>query len=324
MLPSFAYVQPRTLDEAIDHLAHGDARLLAGGSDLLGCLRDGVFVADRLVSLSALAELRGIRIASDGLHIGALTPLSEVAASESIREGWPGLAAAAGEVASPQLRNQGTVGGNLCQKPRCWYYRGDLHCLRKGGDDCFALDGENAYHCILGESGCCIVHPSDTAPALIALAASAQIAGPAGERSVDLGSFFVSPADDVTRETVLEPGEILTEVFLPNAATGTVSNYRKVRARRSWDFALAGLAHALQMEGSKVLSGRVVLAGVAPIPWRSTAVEEVIVGAELTPKTIARAAAASVEGAASLGQNTYKIQLVRGMVEEELSRVAGR
>ena len=317
MLPSFSYIPVRSLDEAVDHLTGGDARIHAGGTDLLGCLRDGVLTATKVVSLSGLDELRGIRIEAGTAHIGALTTIAEITASPMLQQRWPGLTQAAGEVASPQLRNQGTLGGNLCQKPRCWYYRGDFHCLRKGGPECFALDGQNQYHCIFGESGCCIVHPSDTAPALIAL--GARVHTSVG-RDIDVEALFMSPADDVTRETVLTPNEIITEVIVPTAPSYT--SYRKVRARRSWDFALAGVALALEMTGKNVRSGRVVLSGVAPIPWRATAVERVITGASLDAATIKRAAAAAVAGAQSLGNNGYKIPLVRGMIEEELTRAA--
>jgi xanthine dehydrogenase YagS FAD-binding subunit len=222
-------------------------------------------------------------------------------------------------VASPQLRNQGTIGGNLCQRPRCWYFRGDYDCARKGGDVCYAVDGENRYHCIFGGGRCQIVHPSDTAPALIALDASVRVAGPKGTRVVPLEKFFVLPADDVTKETVLERGEIVTEVLLPPADPAMRSSYRKVRARGSWDFAMAGLAVALTKKGDRVERVRAVLSGVAPIPWRSAGIERALVGQRLETRTIARAAEAAVAGAEPLAQNAYKVALVRGVVEEVLA-----
>ena len=166
MLPAFAYVRPQSIPETIKHLTDQGARAHAGGTDLLGCLRDGVFTSSKLVSLGSLQELRGIRETGGGIRIGALTTITEVATSPLVRKQYPVLAQAAREVASPQLRNQGTIGGNLCQKPRCWYYRGEFHCLRKGGPTCFAMAGQNEYHCIIGGDGCYIVHPSDIAPAL--------------------------------------------------------------------------------------------------------------------------------------------------------------
>ena len=234
-----------------------------------------------------------------------------------------GLAQAAAEVGSPQLRNQGTIGGNLCQKPRCWYYRADFTCLRKGGGTCFAVDGENQFHCIFGGGGTCfIVHPSDTAPALVAFNATARVAGPKGVRNVPLEKFFVLPEVDVQRETVLARGEIVTEIRIPPPAPGTRSSYRKVRARRSWDFALAGVALALRFDGKRVVGGRVVLSGAAPVPWRSTEVEQVVRGKELTAEVIAAAAKAVTAGAEPLEKNGYKIPLFQGMIEEELTRAA--
>lgn len=319
MLPDFAYVRARSPREAADLLAIDEAHLLAGGTDLLGCLRDGVFGAQRLVSIGGLGELRGIReTAAGGLAIGALTTISEVSASPVVRRRYRGLAEAAGEVASPQLRNQGTLGGNLCQRPRCWYYRGDFHCAKKGGDRCFAVDGENRYHAVFGGGPCYIVHPSDTAPMLIALGASVQIVGPRGERSVDLGEFFVLPAADLARENVLRRGEIVTVVELPPAGRGLRSSYRKVRERGAWDFALTSVALALRLDGRRVEEARVVLGGVAPIPWRARAAEEALVGRELGVVVARAAAAAAAAGAEPLEQNGYKVHLIRGVVEESL------
>jgi len=294
MLPSFAYARPKTLDEAVRALADSKGRVHAGGTDLLGCLRDGVFTTPTLVSLRGVSGLRGIDPTPDGgLRIGALTTLTEVAESEEVRARYRGLAEAAACVASPQLRNQGTLGGNLCQKPRCWYYRGDFHCLRKGGETCFAFAGENDYHCLFGGQGCYIVHPSDVAPALVVLGASVRTVGPGGGRTVPVEAFHVLPAADPHRETALEPGEIVTEVVLPPAAPGLRSTYRKVRARASWDFALVGAALALRFAGDVVREARVAFAGVAPVPWRAKAVEAALAGHRLDAGTIGRGAAAA-------------------------------
>src|SRR5512134_702395 len=185
MLPTFAYVRPGSLGEAVRQLDGPDTRIHAGGTDLLGCLRDGVFGASRLVSLSGLRELRGIVERPDGsLHIGALTTLSEIAAHPRLNQRFAALGQGARAAASPQLRNQGTLGGNLCQRPRCWYFRGDFHCARKGGDTFYAIQGENELHAIFGGSGCFIVHPSDTASPLVALSARVRLVGPAGERTL--------------------------------------------------------------------------------------------------------------------------------------------
>jgi len=322
MLPKFSHVRPSSLRQAVQQLASSDSHVHAGGTDLLGCLRDGVFGAEKIVSITGIGELRGINSRRDGaVRIGALTTLSEVATSPFIAQNYALLAQAAAAAASPQLRNQGTIGGNLCQRPRCWYFRGDFQCLRKGGDTCFAINGENEFHCVFGGSRCYIVHPSDTAPALVALDARAHIRGPLGMRVVPLGSFFVLPALDLARENVLRSGEIITHISLPPLAPGSISSYRKVRARGSWDFALAGLALALKLTGRRVDWSRVVLSGVAPIPWRSSETEKVLLGRDLNPRTLREAADAATRGAEPLSQNGYKVELVRGIVEESLRAI---
>ena len=323
MLPNFRYVQPKSVKEAVKHLAAPQAVVHAGGTDLLGCLRDRVFGARHLVSISRIKALRGISETSDGgVRIGALATITEVAESPQINRLYPGLARGASEVASPQLRNQGTLGGNLCQKPRCWYYRGEFHCVRKGGDRCYAVGGENQFHCIFGGETCYIVHPSDTAPALVALEASVKTQGPDGPRTIPVEKLHMPPENDPRRETVLRPGEILTEILIPAPVPGLRSSYRKVRARRAWDFALAGLALAVQIEEEKVRHARVVFSGVAPVPWRSVEVEHTILGKMLDQETIRKAADAAVKGAEPMESNGYKVPLLKAVVEEELSLAA--
>jgi xanthine dehydrogenase YagS FAD-binding subunit len=324
MLQNFSYVKATSVDEAVQQLAEGGARIHAGGTDLLGCLRDDVFEVDRVVSISGLEALKGIREGSDGaLRIGALTPIAEVAASPVIRERAPALAQAAAEVGTPQLRNQGTLGGNVCQKPRCWYYRGPFPCMRKGGGQCFAVNGNNEGHAIFGGLGCHVVHPSDTAPALVALGATARLVGPDGARMVAMEDFFVLPSQDFTRETVLAAGEVVTEVVVPAPASGSRGSYAKVRGRQSWDFALVGVALALGMASDGTVErARVVFSGVAPAPWRSGAAEEVITGARLTPEVIRRAAAAAVEGAQPMSHNQYKVPMMQALLERELAALA--
>jgi xanthine dehydrogenase YagS FAD-binding subunit len=324
MLPKFTYVRPTTVNEALAVLNDRPSLIHGGGTDLLGCLREGVFSADTVVSLSSIAELKGIRQAKDGgIRIGALTTVAEIAASTSIPPEHSALPEAAHAVASPQLRNQGTIGGNLCQKPRCWYYRGHFDCLRKGGDKCYAYEGENQYHCIFGGDMCYIVHPSDTAPALAALGAVCRISGPSASRSVAVESFHVPPTEDPQRETVLAPDEIVTEIVLPAPSPGLRSSYRKVRTRGAWDFALAGIALAIVFDGDTVRSARIFLSGAAPVPWRSKAAEEAIVGTTLDTATINRAAAATVDGAEPLEHNGYKIPLFEGLMKEQLEAIRG-
>jgi xanthine dehydrogenase YagS FAD-binding subunit len=323
MSANYSYVRARDLELAIGKLAGDGSVIHAGGTDLLVCLREEVFAASTVVSISGLEELHGIRETADGrLRIGALTTIAEVAASRVIQRHYPALAEAAGQVASPQLRNQGTLGGNICQKPRCWYYRGGFFCLRKGGPMCYAISGQNHYHGIFGADRCCIVHPSDTAPALMALDATLVVAGPRVRREVKLEEFFVLPDQDVTRETILQKQEIVTDILLPMPAHDLRSSYRKVRARGSWDFALAGVALAVQLSGGRVASARVVLGGVAPTPWRSRAVEEAIMGRNLDESTIQQAGDAAVKGAEPLEHNAYKVPLLRGLVQEQLRALA--
>jgi xanthine dehydrogenase YagS FAD-binding subunit len=323
-LPNFSYVRVRSLKEATHHLSSGGARVHAGGTDLLGCLRDDVFGAKKVVSINGLKNLRGIEETKEGgLRIGALTTITEIADSKKVRDHYPALAKAASEVASPQLRNQGTIGGNLCQKPRCWYYRGEFYCLRKGGPTCYAYQGENQFHCIFGSGGICyITHPSDTAPALVAYEATLRIAGPGGTRVLPIEKFYVLPSQDVKKETVLKPDEILTEILLPPLAKGLRGSYRKVRARQSWAFALAGVALALTFKEDRVEKARVILSGAAPIPWRSKEAEQTLTGNPWNTDTITRAVNAALKNAEPLEKNGYKIHLFRGLLEGELRAIA--
>jgi xanthine dehydrogenase YagS FAD-binding subunit len=319
MVPSFSYIRAKSLDEAIRYLSLEGARAHAGGTDLLGCLRERIFDVTTVVSISGLKELKGIWETPSGeLRIGSLTTIAEIARNPAIRSKYRALSMAASAVASPQLRHQGTIGGNLCQKPRCWYYRGEFHCLRKGGDQCFAVEGENAYHCVFGGDNCFIVHPSDTAPALVALQASVAIAGPRGRRTVPVENLYLLPSEDYTRETVLEPAEIVTEIILPPPAVGLRSSYRKVRARRAWDFALAGVALAIVFTRDQATDCRVVLSGAAPVPWRSAEAENVIKGQQLDRDRVAESAEAALKNAESMEQNEYKIPLFRGLIEQQL------
>jgi len=324
MLPGFGYSRPDSLAEAQKQLSAPGTVILAGGTDLLGCLRERILSPEKLVSLMRLSGLKGIKETPDGsLRIGALTTISEIAADPLIRDRYPGLAQAAAEVASPQLRNQGTLGGNLCQKPRCWYYRGEFDCLRKGGGTCFAIGGENVFHAILGGDPCFFVHPSDTAPALTALKAEVKTSSPKGGRAIPLEKLYVLPEESYEAETVLGPAEMVTEIVLPPPPPGLKSSYRKVRARRSWDFALAGLALAVSFEGETVVSCRAVLSGAAPKPWVAEGIGETIIGQKITPDLARKAAEAALAEARPMEQNGYKIPLFKGVIQEELLKIAG-
>jgi xanthine dehydrogenase YagS FAD-binding subunit len=322
----FTCTLPVSLTEAIDQLSAPGSRAYAGGTDLLNCLREGVFSVDRVVSLDRLDMLRGIyQTADGGLRIGAMTAISTLASNGGLRNAYTALAQAAGQVASPYLRRQGTIGGNLCQKPRCWYFRGDFFCRRKGGYRCFALTGENLYHCIFGSAGACyMVHPSDLAPALIALGACLRTASRQGVRCIALEDFFVSPQDDVQRETILSPGEIITEILLPPPALHSISSYRKVHLRSTWDFTLAGVALVLQFDGDWIRTANVLLSGAAPVPWRSKGAEDTLIGAKLTGRTAAAAAAAAVDHCQPLSQNAYKIDLFKELIKDQLLAIRQR
>ena len=323
MLPNFSYVKPGSIKDAVKHLSDSGALVHGGGTDLLGCLRDGVFGAGKLVSLQGLKALRGLRSdGNGGLRIGALVTLAELAGNPDLKKNRAVLAQAAFSAASPQLRNQGTIGGNICQKPRCWYYRGEYHCLRKGGDECFAFGGENQFHCIMGGENCYIVHPSDPSAALVALEATVKTTGPGGGRSIPMESFHVRPEDDPQKETVLQTGEFVTEITVPGLPAGTRSRYRKVRARQSWDFALAGSALAITFDGDTVSRARVVFSGVAPFPWRSKEVEAEITGKKLDLAVIEKAAEVAVAQAEPLEKNGYKVAILKAVVEEELAAIA--
>ncbi|MGW8194567.1 MAG: FAD binding domain-containing protein [Desulforhopalus sp.] len=322
MLPKFSYVRPEKLDDVLSHLKDKKGVVHAGGTDLLGCLRERIIDGKTVVSLSALDTLKGIETVQNGaVRIGALTTITELSEDALVKRRFPGLAAAASEVASPQLRNQGTVGGNLCQKPRCWYYRGEFHCRRKGGDMCYALGGENHFHAIFGHDyTCAITNPSDTAPVFTALGATVQVAGSGGKRKIKIEDLYVLPEVDPTREKVLSEDEIISHIHIPAAGGKLYSSYRKIRARRSWDFALAGAALALNTDGLRIADAAIVLSGAAPVPWRSRAAESEIAGKELSEATIIKAARAAVADAVPLDKNGYKLAMFQGMLEEELQK----
>ncbi len=319
----FEYVKAGSLAEAFKALSTKNARLLAGGTDLLGCARDGVFPIDRVVSISGLKELKGITVRPDGgLKIGALTTLADIAADATITQRYQVLAQAAAAVGTPQIREQGTLGGNICQRPRCWYFRGDFSCLKKGGKDCYAVGGENEYHAIFGGGPCFFVHPSDTAVALSALGAQVRIVGPSGSRTVGMDKFFLGPDKSIDKENVLSVNEIVTDIQLPPAGGEIKSIYRKIAVRRSWDFALASFAAVLQLENGMVRTASLVLGGVAPYPWRISGVEKLLIGKKLDKALAVTAADQAVAGSRPLRDNGYKVDMVKGVVEEVLAAIA--
>ena len=331
---SFEYVNAPTTERAIELLGlpagrqgteRHRAKLLAGGTDLLDELKEGLIAPARLINLKANPALGYVRFgAGDGLRLGALATLTEVQTHASVRQDYPLLAAAISTIASPQIRNVATVGGNLCQRPRCWYYREEaLHCARKGGPICYAIAGENTYHAILGGHQCFIVHPSDLAPALMAHDASITYAGPGGRRTIPLAEFFLGPARDITRENVLAQNEVVEEISVPPPAAGTHGIYLKVRDRNTWDFATLSVAALLTLEGDRCLRARIVLGAVAPVPWPSPEAERVLTGARITEAVARQAADAALQDARPMTHNAYKIRLAKNLVRRAILQAAG-
>ena len=321
---NFSYSRPSTLREAATQLGkeHGKIVLLAGGTDLLGELKDNLRAPERVVPIKHLRELQGIRPGSAGLRIGAATLLVDIVESAAVRAQAPLLAMAAEKVGTPQIRNMATIGGNLCQRPRCWYYRNNYPCFKHGGNVCFSATGENEYHAILEAGPSFIVHPSDTAPALVALGATVRISTGGRERTVPLEQFFVSPRQDPTRENILQPNEILTGIDVPNAPPGSKAIYVKEMVRETWDFALCSVAAMVTAKDGIVEDVRIVLGGVAPLPYRATKAEAVLRGRRLDEASAAAAGAAAVDGARPLAKNAYKVPLTQAAVKRALLSLA--
>jgi xanthine dehydrogenase YagS FAD-binding subunit len=334
-MKAFEWMNPTTLEEAIEMLKSAPppddpdeaARPIAGGQDLLTTMKEYTTRPSRVVNLKNLRNLNRIEgDAKSGLSIGALVTLSELESNPLIRTNFPGLAEAAHSVASPQIRNLGTVAGNLCQRPRCWYYRLEsVVCLKKGGSECYAATGENKYNAILGGGPSYIVHPSDLAPMLMALGASVAITGPEGKRVIPLDKFFTLPSEgNIRRENVLKNEEIITHIQVPSSAFAAHSTYLKFKERESLDFALASVAAAIEPAGNNtVKQARIVLGGVAPIPWRASKAEQYLAGKQLTQGTLAEAARLALSGAKPLEKNAYKVPLTQTLVRRAVAKSAG-
>ena len=320
----FAYVNAANEKEAIAALSSERGKFLpmAGGMDLLALMKDYIAQPDRLVNVKNLDRTIA-KSADGGLRIGAAVTVADLAAHADVVRMYPALAQAAAEVGTPQIRNVGTVGGNINQRPRCWYFRNEeFECLKKGGSRCFAVDGENQYHAIFGNGPCHIVHPSSLAVPAVALGARMRVVGPGGEREVAAEQYFVMPDRNLFGETVLEPNELMTHLVLP--APGTVkSAMYEVRFKQSHDWPLAGVTAALDMRGTTARGARVVMGWVAPIPWRSQAAERVLAGKVITEQVAMEAADAAVQGAKAMTQNAYKITIARTAVKRAIMLAAG-
>jgi xanthine dehydrogenase YagS FAD-binding subunit len=320
----FAYVNAANEKEAIAALGpdRGKFLPLAGGMDLLALMKDYIAQPDRLVNVKNLD--RTIARSSDGgLRIGAAVTVDELATHADVARMYPALVHAAGEVGTPQIRHAGTVGGNLNQRPRCWYYRNEeFDCLKKGGSRCFAVDGENQYHAIFGDGPCHIIHPSSLAVPLVALKAKFRVAGPAGEREVAAEDYFVMPDRNLFGETVLQPNELLTHVMLPPPGSARSATY-EVRYKQSHDWPLASAAVVLDLSGTTIRGARVVMGAVAPTPWRSQGAERALAGKTISEQTAIAAADAAIQGAKPMTLNAYKVQIARTAVKRAVMKAAG-
>lgn len=321
------YASPATREQAVRLLGTepGRSAPLAGGSDLLALMKDGVEAPRRLVNLKAIKEMKGVRSekGAGGLRIGALTTIDDLSADAALSWDHPVVAAAAGRVAGPQIRSVATVGGNLCQRPRCWYFRNGFGLLAVKDGKPMVPEGDNRFHAILGNDGpAYFVQPSTLAPLLVALGTQVALFGPEGERRVELEKFYRVPQNEGEREHDLRPGEILTEVLLPPAAGRKIASY-EVRQRETLDWSLATASVALEMDGVNITRARVVLGQVAPIPWVAAETEEFLKGKAIDPAVADKAGEIAVQKARALSMNPYKIQLTRVAVKRALLTAAG-
>jgi xanthine dehydrogenase YagS FAD-binding subunit len=322
-MPVFELFQPTTVDDTLALLdTYGnDAWVLAGGLDTFDWFKDRNKRRKVVVDLSGVDALRGVKKTADGgLEIGASTTLTTVANDPLVKQSYRLLSQAAALVASPQIRNQGTLGGNVSQDTRCWYYRSGWTCYRAGGNICYAdtPTAINREHAIFDANRCVAVNPSDTAPALIALDAQMVIRSSDGERVVNAQDYFIGPSTDIMRMTVLQPGDLLTAIRIPAAWAGAEFYFEKIRERQVWDFPLVNIAAALKVESGTIRSSRFVVNAVAAHPMRLTTVEDAVAGKPRNEETAAMAGALAVEGARPLAHNGYKIPLVRNLVKRAI------
>ena len=320
----FAYVNPANEKDAVAALSKEYEKSLpiGGGQDLLARMKDYVTQPDRVVNVKNLDAT--VTRVSGGLKIGSAMKMVDVAEHADIRRMYPAVADAAIEVGTPQIRNQGTVGGNINQRPRCWYYRNEeFICYKKGGNRCFTPEGENQFHAIFGEGPSYIVHPSSLAVPFVAYDATFRLLGPRGERLIKAAEYFTMPTrENVQRENVLEPDELLTHVILP-APGGVKSGHYEVRYKTSHDWPIAFATVLLSMSGTTVQGARVVMGAVAPVPWRAQGAEKALAGKQITPETAVAAAEAALVGADPLSRNAYKVQVAKTAVERAILQAAG-
>ena len=322
MMPAFDLFQPASIDEALDLLSrHGDdGWVLSGGLDSFEWFKERHLRPPAVIDVGGIDEMKGIRGNGDGIEIGAMTTLTEIVNDAAIRDRYGLLSTAAYAVATPQIRNQGTIGGNVSQDTRCWYYRGGWPCYRAGGNICYAdtPTSMNREHCLFGASRCVAVNVSDTAPALIALDAQIVIRNRGGERVVDAEDFFIGPGTDITRMTVLEPGDLITAIRIPSTWAGATFYFEKARDRQSWDFPLVNIAAAIKASGGTIQDVRLAANAVAPYPMRLTRVENQLRGQPINEDVAAAAGEVAIEGATPLRHNQYKVPLLRNLVKRAI------
>jgi xanthine dehydrogenase YagS FAD-binding subunit len=322
----FAFVDCKTVDEALGQLSDG-ASVKAGGIDLLDLMKEGIVSPPRLVNIRNVDSLRGITISTDGLHLGPLSTLSEIASHPEIQRSYSALADAAGHAATPQVRNMATLGGNIMQRPRCWYFRSsDFDCKKKGGgsDECHAHNGENQYHAIMNNSSCAMVHPSSTAVPLLGFGAQVELTSKRGKRMVAMSEFYVPPEKSVVNETVVQPGELITSVLVPAPEPGTRSAYQKYGEKESFDWPIADAGVVLVMDGARCRKASVVLGVAAPTPIRSKEAEAILIGRTIDEPTARAAGKAAMQSATPLSQNGYKTQLFETAIYRTVLLAAGQ
>lgn len=322
---NFEYIIPNSADDVVAQLKTKSTVIKAGGVDLLDMMKEGLAAPERVINLGALSDLQFVRRSGGRLRIGPLTLLDELAGHRELQGPYDALMQAADGAATPQIRNMATLGGNLCQRPRCWYFRSnEFDCTRKGGKQCFAINGENQYHAVFGnQDGCVIVHPSATATALMALDAELKLMTESGEKTISIADFFMTPSRDIEKENILTGRELITEISLPEYDGSVKSFYFKQKEKQSFDWPIAEVAVMLRMDGKVCKDARIVLGAAAPIPWRVKDAENFIKGKAITTETARQTAAEAMKGATPLDKNEYKVSVFKAVVMRTLCWAVG-
>lgn len=322
---NFEYIIPKSAGDVVTQLKTKSTVIKAGGVDLLDMMKEGLAVPERLINLGALTDLQYVRRSGGRLRIGPLTLLDDLAGHRELQGPYDALMQAADGAATPQIRNMATLGGNLCQRPRCWYFRSnEFDCTRKGGKQCFAINGENQYHAIFGnQDGCVIVHPSATAVALMALDAQLTLLTESGEKTVSIADFFVTPSQDIEKENILTGRELITEISVPEYGSDVKSFYFKQKEKQSFDWPIAEVAVLLRMDGKTCKDARIVLGAAAPTPWRVKDAENFIKGKTITTETARQAATEAMKNATPLDKNEYKVSVFKAVIMRTLCWAVG-